>query len=194
MWIHEGFTMYSEAVYVECTLGYDKAVEYMNGIRKNIYNYDTVIGQYGVNNEGSGDMYPKGAWLLHTMRHVVADDAKWWKMLLNYSEHFRHKIITTQDVDEFFSKEMGMDLTPVFNQYLRTVKIPTLSFTETNGKISYRYENTEPGFAMPVDIEIGGKKRRIHPTDKLQELEAGTKLSDVKVRTDHFLINTMGLP
>ncbi|MBD3580904.1 M1 family metallopeptidase [Flavobacterium selenitireducens] len=193
MWIHEGFTMYSEAVYVECTLGYEKAVQYMNGIRKNIHNYDPVIGKLGVNNEGSGDMYPKGAWVLHTLRHVVDNDAKWWKMLLKYSEHFKHKIITTQDVDDYFSKEMGMDLTPVFDQYLRSVKIPVLSFEEKDGKVSYRYDNIEPGFDMPVDILVNGKKKRITPSAKSLELEAATKLSDVKAIPEHFLIDVKGI-
>lgn len=193
MWIHEGFTMYTEAVYVECTLGYDKAVQYMNGIKNNIHNYDPIIGHFGVNHEGSGDMYPKGAWLLHTLRHVVNDDAKWWKMLYDYSENFKHKIITTQDVDDFFSKRMNMDLTPIFNQYLRTTKIPVLAFSQENGKIFYKYDNIEPGFALPVDIEINGKNTRITPTSSKQQLDTKAKLSDIKVRTDHFLINTKGL-
>jgi len=193
MWIHEGFTMYSEAVYVECTLGYEKAVEYMNGIRNNIHNYDPIIGHFGVNNEGSGDMYPKGAWMLHTLRHVVNDDSQWWKMLLEYSENFRHKIITTQDVNDFFSKRMKMDLTPVFNQYLKTVKIPVLAFSENNGKVTYRYENTEPGFAMPVDILVNGQQKRLVPTDTFQELEPGITLSAVTPIREHFLINVKGL-
>ncbi|NUY80024.1 M1 family metallopeptidase [Flavobacterium sp. MAH-1] len=193
MWIHEGFTMYTEAVYVECTLGYDKAVQYMNGIKNNIHNYDPIIGHFGVNHEGSGDMYPKGAWLLHTMRHVVNDDAKWWKMLYDYSENFKHKIITTQDVDDFFSKRMNMDLTPIFNQYLRTTKIPVLAFSQENGKIFYKYEDVEPDFALPVDIAINGKNIRITPTSSKQQLDTKAKLSDIKVRTDHFLINTKGI-
>ncbi|RZJ72853.1 M1 family metallopeptidase [Flavobacterium sp.] len=191
MWIHEGFTMYSEAVYIECTLGSEKAHQYMNGIRKGIYNYDPIIGKYGVNNEGSGDMYPKGAWILHTLRHVVGDDAKWWKILLKYSETNRHKIITTKDVETFFSKEMELDLAPVFEQYLRTTKIPTLAFAEADGKTTYRYEDCVPGFALPVDVTINGKTKRIVPTDKPQTLDA--KLSEVKFVKDNFLVNSKGL-
>jgi aminopeptidase N len=165
----------------------------MNGIRRGIFNYDAIIGQYGVNNEGSGDMYPKGAWILHTLRHVVNDDAKWWKILLRYSEIFRHKIITTKDVDDFFSKEMGLKLTPIFDQYLRTTKIPVVAFSESNGKVSYKYEETVPGFNLPVDIEINGKTKRIWPGADAKILEGDAKLSEIKVRTDYFLVNVAGI-
>lgn len=193
MWIHEGFTMYSEAVYVECTLGYQKAVEYMNGIRNNIHNYEPIIGQFGVNNEGSGDMYPKGAWLLHTLRHVVNDDAKWWAMLLKYSETFRHQIIDTKTVADFFSKETGLDLTPVFDQYLRTTKIPVLAFGEKDGKVTYWWENTVPGFEMPVDILVQDRKLRLKPTSRRQALPKNAALSQIRVLTQYFLIETKGI-
>lgn len=192
MWIHEGFTMYSEAVYVECTQGYDKAITYMNGVRNNIHNYEPIIGQFGVNNEGSGDMYPKGAWLLHTLRHVVNDDPKWWAMLLKYSETYRHKIIDTKTVCDFFSKESGLNLTPVFEQYLRTTKIPVLAFSDENGNVTYRWDNVVDGFAMPVDITVSGKKVRLTPTVQKQTLP-NAKISDVKALTEHFLIKTSGI-
>ncbi|RZJ66636.1 MAG: M1 family peptidase [Flavobacterium sp.] len=193
MWIHEGFTMYSEAVYIECTLGYEKANQYMNGIRNNIHNYEPIIGQFGVNNEGSGDMYPKGAWLLHTLRHVVNDDAKWWAMLLKYSETYRHKIIDTKTVCDFFSKESGLNLTPVFDQYLRTTKIPVLSFEEKNGTVAYWWDNAVDGFEMPVDIMIGDRKLRLEPTKEKQALSKIAKLSEIKVPTQYFLITTSGI-
>ncbi|NMH28954.1 M1 family metallopeptidase [Flavobacterium silvaticum] len=190
MWIHEGFTMYSEAVYVECTQGKEKAYAYMNGIRKNIHNYDPVIGQYGVNNEGSGDMYPKGAWMLHTLRNVLNDDERWWKIINRYSTRFAHQIIDTRTVCDYFSREMSRSLRPVFEQYLNTTKIPLLVWENENGKWSYRYENTVSHFSLPVDIVVNGKTVRIEPTPEKQFLNGKDK---PKVLTENFLIDVKGL-
>ncbi len=191
MWIHEGFTMYTESVFIECRYGYDKAMQYLYGIRNNIENDRPIIGQYGVNDEGSGDMYPKGALLLNTIRHIVADDDKWWKMLLKYSETYRHKIIDTNTVIAFFNQETGMDLAPVFNQYLKTTHIPVLALDIDGTKLNYIWKDVNADFNMPVDITANGKKIRLFPTleSKFIELPEKVKMSDIKVLTDHFLVN-----
>src|SRR5690606_32974746 len=103
MWIHESFTTYSETVYLECKLGYDKAMQYVYGQRMGVRNDKPVIGIFGVNREGSGDMYYKGALMLNTIRHIVNDDDKWWAMLLKYSETYKKQVIEGQDVINFFS-------------------------------------------------------------------------------------------
>lgn len=186
MWIHEGFTMYSEAVYVECVYGKEKAVDYLYGIRRNIENDRPIIGHYGVNNEGSGDMYYKGALMLNTIRSLVDNDEKWWKLILDYSQTFRHKIIDTETVLAFFNAQTGMDLAPVFNQYLRTTKIPVLRYRLDRGKLTYRWDNANPDFNMPVDIELEGKKTRIFPSNTDKALK--TKAKDLKVNKKLFLI------
>ena len=87
--------MYSECVYVECQDGYEKAIKYANGMRQNVQNDIPIIGKYIVNNEGSGDMYYKGSLMINTLRHVIHDDAKWWKILLDYPNKYRHPITDT---------------------------------------------------------------------------------------------------
>jgi aminopeptidase N len=191
MWIHEGFAMYAESVYVECTLGYDKAMKYLNGMKGMIGNDKPIIGKYGVNNEGSEDMYPKGAWILNTLRHIVNDDTKWWTMLKKYSETYRHQIIDTQALEHFFSEESGIDLTLFFDQYLRTIKIPELAFSEEGGKLFYQWKNVVPGFAMPVDITVKSTKLRLYPTEKRQQLKHAAR-QDIKV-SDDFLAQSSGL-
>ncbi|HMK07205.1 MAG TPA: hypothetical protein VK476_06725, partial [Flavobacterium sp.] len=190
MWIHEGFTMYTEAVFVECQYGYEKALQYVNGMKRNIRNDKPLIGPYGVNTEGSGDMYPKGALLLNTVRHIVNDDTKWWKMLLKYSETYTHQIIDTETVIAFFNTESGMNLTPVFNQYLRYVGIPSFDMRIHKMKLEYRWRADAEGFEMPVAIEVKGKKIRLNPTKEWQQSDIKvSKLSNVGVFTDEFLIN-----
>jgi aminopeptidase N len=190
MWIHEGFTTYSESVYVECRFGYDKAMEYINGQAANVENKKPVIGVFGVNKEGSGDMYYKGALMLNTIRHIVNDDAKWWKMLLGYSETNRKKIIDTETVNKYFSKESGVNLTSVFNQYLRHTAIPTLQLKQNGTALEYRWQTDEPNFEMPVDVVIGGKTIRLKATNKWKKEKVTIKsLNDVEVATKKFYIN-----
>ena len=190
MWIHEGFTTYTECVYVECQYGYEKGQQYVNGLKKAVDNDKPIIGQYGVNKEGSGDMYPKGALLLNTVRHIVNDDAKWWKILLKYSETFRYKIIDTETVVNFFNKETGIDLTSVFNQYLRHTSIPKLEFRKTKGKLQFRWESDESNFNMPIDIKIEGKKYRLYPTNTWNTSKYKiNKLEDTEVLTNDFYID-----
>ncbi|RWX01526.1 M1 family metallopeptidase [Flavobacterium cerinum] len=168
MWIHEGFTTYSESVFVECLLGYDKAMQYITGQQRNVGNYKPVIGIFGVNKEGSGDMYYKGALLLNTLRHIVNDDQKWWKMLLKYSETYKKQVIDTETVVAFFSKETGMNLTPVFDQYLRYKDIPKLQVKLNDSKLEYRWETDVQNFAMPVGITVNDKEIRLNATNTWQ--------------------------
>ena len=191
MWIHEGFTTYSETVFVECLFGYDDAMKYINGEKNNIANDKPVIGHFGVNKEGSGDMYYKAAAMLNTMRHIVADDKKWWSMLRKYAETFRHKIIDTQTVLDFYNRESGIKFDKVFEQYLRTTKIPKLVISGTGNKLTYHYEDIVDGFDMPVDIEMAGKKLRLFPTSRPQPLKQKAEKSEILVRTDHFLVKAV---
>lgn len=188
MWIHEGFTQYSEIVFVECEFGYEKAMQYANGLRRNVKNDKPIIGNYGVNSEGSGDMYPKGALLLNTLRHVINDDTKWWKILLDYSTTFRHKIIDTETVITFFNKESGIDLTSVFNQYLRHTSIPKLEYKITKNRLEFKWTTDEPNFLMPVDIKINGKSKRIYPTTTWKKSDFKVKPTDKIEVSDTFFI------
>ncbi|WP_336622139.1 hypothetical protein [Flavobacterium paronense] len=123
--------------FVECQFGYEKGQQYVNGCKRNIDNVSPIIGPYGVNKEGSGDMYEKGALLLNTLRHVVNDDDKWWKLFLKYSETFHNKIIDTEAVISFFNTETGMNLTPIFNQYLRHASIPKLELRKSKANLGF---------------------------------------------------------
>lgn len=164
MWIHEGFTQYTEAVFIECQFGHEKSRQYLNGLKNTVSNDKPVIGPYGVNKEGSGDMYPKGALLLHTLRNVVNNDELWWKLLLKYATTYRHQIIDTETVIAFFNAETKMDLTPIFDQYLRHKNIPVLELKSIDGKLEYRWKADVANFNMPVDIRTEGREIRITPT------------------------------
>lgn len=189
MWIHEGFTTYTETVFVECTQGYEAAMKYVNGQSKNVRNDKPIIGQFGVNREGSGDMYYKGSLLLNTLRHVINNDEKWWSLLLKYAETYKKQIIETSTVIGFFNQESGYNLTPIFNQYLNYTTLPQLEIKAQGTSFQYRWVTEEPNFNMPIDIEIGSKKIRLEPSnDWKKSNEPISSLEEIKVLTDKFYI------
>jgi aminopeptidase N len=180
MWIHEGFGQYAETVYLEEVYGQESAFKYLNGLKNGVGNKKPVIGPYGVNKEGSGDMYPKGALLLHTLRGVINNDELWWKIIYGISTDFRHQVVTTQQIEDYISSRSGMDLKPVFDQYLRNANIPVLElkFTEKgkDTELEYRWVTDVTSFRMPVEILVGGKRKRITPGNDFQKMT----LKDVK--------------
>lgn len=194
MWIHEGFTQYSELVYIECQFGYEKAMKYAKGLKLNVRNDRPIIGTCCVNNEGSGDMYPKGALLLNTLRHVINNDELWWKIILKYSETYRHKIIDTPTVIAFFNQESGMNLTPIFNQYLSYKKIPALEIKLNKKKLEFQWKTDVTDFNMPIDIKVNGKEIRIEPTNKWKKSKFKIKsLDEVEVLNNEFFVHVWKL-
>jgi aminopeptidase N len=153
MWVHEGFTMYSEALFIEYYYGKKAADEYVQGIRRNIDNSKPVIGPYGVNQEGSGDMYNKGANMLHTIRQVINNDSLFRKILRGLNKEFYHRTIDSKEVEAYFSKESGKDLSKIFDQYLRGTNIPVLEYKISGDKLSFHWTNCVPGFEMPVRLQ-----------------------------------------
>lgn len=163
MWIHEGFTAYSENLFLDYYYGTKAASDYLIGTRANIQNDRPLIGEYHVNNEGSGDMYYKGANMLHTLRQLIEDDDKWRQILRGLNSEFYHQTVTTKQIEDYMSEASGIDLTEFFNQYLRSTKIPTLEYKIENGELTYRWTNTVEGFDMPIQIEIDGKTEWLFP-------------------------------
>ncbi len=189
MWIHEGFTTYSETVYVECSFGYEKAMQYITGQQYSVGNIKPVIGIFGVNKEGSNDMYYKGALMLNTLRHVVNNDEKWWDLILNYSLMYKKDIIDTETVVSYFNTKTGMDLTPVFNQYLRFKNIPKLQIKLNGKKLEYRWQTDVTDFKMPVELTIKNKEVRLNATNDWQSVAINaTKLSDVELQRSKFYV------
>ncbi len=171
MWIHESFTAYSETLFTQYYYGNEAGNDYVIGTRKRIKNDTPVIGVYGVNQDGSGDMYYKGSNLLHTIRQVINDDSLFRKILRGLNTTYYHQTVTTKQIEDYISKMSHRDLSQLFNQYLRTSKIPELEYKIAGKKLSYRWSNSVPGFNMPVKVNMGDEKERwIKPTSKWQQL------------------------
>ncbi|HEX5385204.1 MAG TPA: M1 family metallopeptidase [Gemmatimonadales bacterium] len=158
MWIHEAFAAYAEALYTECRFGKAAGAAYVIGTRKRIENDRPIVGHYGVNDEGSGDMYYKGANMLHTIRQLVGNDSTWRAVLRGLNQTFRHRVVTGRQVEEYMSAHTGVDLSRVFAQYLTTTKVPTLEYRLSGDTLSYRWTDVVPGFDMPVRVTLGGDR------------------------------------
>lgn len=168
MWIHESFTAYSENLFLDYYYGKKASAEYVIGTRDAIQNDKPIIGHYDVNNEGSGDMYYKGANMLHTIRQLVNDDEKWRQILRGLNSDFYHQTVTTQEIEKYMIEKSGIDLSKIFDQYLRTVHIPEFEYHIENNKLKYRWTNVVKGFNMPLRITINGKSELLYPTEDWQ--------------------------
>ena len=165
MWIHESFATYAEGLFTECQQGKTAGAEYTIGQRKLVRNDEPIVGVYGVNHEGSGDQYDKGANMLLTIRQLVDDDARWRGIMRGLGKTFWHQTVSGKQIEDYLSSRSGLNLSKVFDQYLRTTKIPTLEYKLQGSKLSYRWSNVVPGFAMPVKVTTSpGKLTWIRPT------------------------------
>lgn len=166
MWIHEGFTNYSETLYIESMFGKQAAADYNYGIRKNIRNDKPIIGFYGVNKEGSGDMYYKAANMINIIRKTINDDTKFRNILRGLNTAFYHHTVSTNQIEDFISKESGLDFSKVFDQYLRTIQIPVLEyyFSGNKRKIFFRWTNCISGFRLPIVVFTENTKFSITPS------------------------------
>ena len=174
MWVHESFTTYSEALYVECEQGREAGATYVIGQRESIENDAPIVGTFGVNREGSGDMYFKGANVLHTVRQLVGDDERWRQALRGLQATYRHRTATGQQVRRFLSDATGVDLRRVFEQYIDTTLIPVLDVRLDGAALHYRWTDVVPGFKMPVEMTVAdGRFARLTPTTAWQTVASG---------------------
>jgi aminopeptidase N len=185
MWIHEGFTAYVESLFLEYYYGKKAGDDYVVGKGQNIKNDRPIIGSYNVNKEGSSDMYNKGAYMLHTLRQLIENDEKWRRILRGLNSTFYHQTVTTKQIEDYLSKETGIDLTAFFNQYLRDVRIPTLEYEIKNNKLHYRYTQIVDHFDMSILIEIDEDVKWLYPKANWQI----TSIKSDEIKVDpNFLV------
>ena len=190
MWIHEGWTTYLEGLYVEYRWGKDDAIKYLNGDKARVKNQRPIISERGVNAEPDQDQYFKGALMLNTLRSVVNDDAKWWALLHGLYQHFKYQNILTEDVVSYFNQQTGMNLTPIFDQYLRHAQIPRLEllFGEEPGLVMYKWRADEEKFAMPVRVGTPEHWQIIHPTTQWQWMKTPLTKDEFQVATELYYV------
>ena len=186
-WIHEGFTNYSETLFTEYWFGKKAADEYVIGIRKNIENKEPIISPYGVNADGPIDIYYKAANMLHTIRQVINNDIIFRNILRGLNKTFYHQTVTSKQIENYISATSHIDFSKVFDQYLRTIKIPTLEYKIKNGVLTYNWGNVVSGFNMPLKIyNEKGNLQIIYPKEKPQQIRTGMK--ELKVDENFYIL------
>ena len=181
MWIHEGFTAYSENLYLDYYFGKKAASDYVIGTRSGIQNDRPIIGKY------SGDMYTKGANILHTLRQLLEDDEKWRHILRSLNDHFFHQTVSSKQVEDYMSELTGIDLTEFFEQYLRTTMIPKLECQILGNSYKFRYQNTIENFDMPVLVLINNKPEWIFPTAQWKTKKYSEEITSIEVKKDFYI-------
>ncbi len=187
MWIHEGFTAYSENLYLDYHFGKEAASAYVVGTRRSIQNLTPIIGQYGVRKRGSTDMYYKGANILHTLRQLLEDDDKWRNMLRGLNAEFRHQTVSSKQVEDYLSQEMGKGLTEFWDQYLRTIQIPNIEYQLDNKKVKFRYTNIVENFDMPLIAIVNGSEEWIFPSATWSHKEFEEEIDSFEIKKDFYV-------
>ncbi len=185
MWVHEGFTNYSETLFTESEYGVKAANQYNVGTRKNIENNIPIIGPYGVNKEGSGDMYYKGGNMLQLIRHSINNDVLFRKILRGLNMTFYHQTVTSKQVEEYISTESKIDFSTVFSQYLRTIEIPVLEYYLLKNKtLYYRWNNCVEGFNLQLPLQNDGTATTLLPLTRWQKINFTPTLKKIWSVTD----------
>jgi aminopeptidase N len=191
MWIQEGWTTYLEVVYVEQLFGYADALKYVNGYKEKVRNVEPIITQRGIHRSPNQDQYFKGALFLHTLRNVVNDEATFWAAMRDTYQKFKYQNIMTEDLVAFMNTRLGMNLTPLFNQYLRRAELPTLElvFNDKEGTVAYRWRAGERDFAMPIRVGARNTWQTIVPTTDWKLMPNAVPKDQFEVATDLYYVN-----
>ena len=200
MWIHESFTTYMEALYVECMMGYDDAIRYLNHFRNRLYikNEQPIIGPLGVNWDDwdSSDHYFKGSWVLHTLRNAIGDDELWFDLLKSFYQKFKNSVIKSEDFFAYVNEKTGEDFSAFFNQYFKYADVPTLEYKlNSEGStptVSYRWVTDVENFEMETIMGSPGSYQRLAVTNEWQTKEwPGLDENTFRVRRELFLIRLL---
>ena len=191
MWIHEAWATYLESLYVEYHWGKSDALRYLDGYKPKVRDLRPIVAEPGVAATPPEDQYFKGALMINTLRSVIDDDARWWKLLHDFYQHFKYRNISTGDVVAYFNEHAGMNLTPIFDQYLHHTRIPTLEllFGESKGMVMYKWKADVDDFAMPVRVGRPGHWQIIRPTTHWQWMQTPLTKDQFDVATDLYYVD-----
>lgn len=188
MWVHEGFTCYSENIYLDYHFGKKASSEYVVGLRRSILNDIPIIGNYNVSHSGSSDKYYKGANMLHTIRQLIDNDEKWRQILIGLNKDFYHQTVSSKQVEDYIMQKSGLDLNVFFNQYLRTTMIPKVEYKVEDNKLKFRYTDILKNFKMPVIAIINGKEEWVEPTSEWKTKEFSSSIETAEIKKDFYVI------
>ena len=193
MWIHEGTAVYSEAMFIEDKLGYNVMIDFMLEKRRGISNKQPIVGPINQNYWAFGDSYNKGAWVLHTLRHIIDNDKVWFKILKDFAVDNAKKHVSTEDFMNYVIGATKKNYQIIFYQYFYDHRTPTLEYFQKDDSLYFQWSNVVSGFAMPIDIDLNGIEKRLYPTKSTKSIEISPH-SVVHIRDWETLIITRKNP
>lgn len=157
-WIHEGFATYAEALFVEQTKGYSAYSDYMRNYRWTIINRRPLVGPYGQRyfNFRDGDIYTKGAWILHTLRETIMDDSVFFDIIKSFATKYAYRNVTSDDFIALVNQKTGRNYNWFFAQYLHNRFIPELEYYKTGNVFYYTWNKTYTSAPFPLPVVVGG--------------------------------------
>lgn len=195
MWIHESFTTYMEALYVEHTYNYEQAVGYLVSQLPYIRNREPIIGPLDVNFDKwqGSDHYYKGAWILHTLRNTLRDNKKWFELLKGFYRKHALSNIVSRDFFNYVNTFTGRNYDAFFEQYFYNAPLPEFEYEleakGANCRIRYKWTADVPGFNMPIMVGKKGAYEWLSPTSEWQTaVIKNVSPADFKVATEFFLV------
>ncbi|MFT4647950.1 MAG: aminopeptidase N [Glaciecola sp.] len=194
MWIHEAFATYAENLYLEYHFSEEQAQNYVIGSWKKVRNNKPIIGPTGVNKTGSGDMYAKGAAMLHTLRHALNDTEKWREILRGLNEEFWHQTVSTAKFERYISQRAEYDFGPFFDQYLRTKEIPVLTYLPTKEGVAIWFGNVVQGFHMPILMTINGVETRLDVGQDAIQVALESPFESLELDRNFYLTSALYAP
>jgi aminopeptidase N len=132
-------------------------------------------------------MYYKGANMLHTIRQIIHDDEKWRMILRGLNTEFYHQTVTSAQIENYISQQAEIDLSAVFDQYLRDIRIPILSVVIDGETMRYRWENAIQSFDMPIRVYLNEKELLLNPTAKWQEMGIHNGINSIEVDQNFYV-------
>lgn len=185
-WIHEGFQSFMDTLFVEKMKGREAYLTAMKGRMRATRNKQPVAPRdakiaYQVYMaepdfvRSDGDIYGKGAVVLHTLRYLLGDKA-FFKALrrMSYPTKEMEKItggkqtrfVNTDDFKQIAEEESGMKLDWFFEIYLRQPALPKLIVETMGDRTDLRWETPNNlSFSMPIDVSVDGKIQRVEMKD-----------------------------
>jgi aminopeptidase N len=175
MWIQEGITTYGEALFcreANGERGYDSMIVMF---KKGIRNEKPVVQGETMNSGDAyySDIYPKGAFFMHTLRCVLGDEVFFptLKKLATAPQYTYSNFVTTDDVEQLFSKASGKDLKPLFDFYLRTTKLLEITIKQT-GFNEYSIKSANGPMPLPLEVLTGNGTEQITLTGKWTKIKS----------------------
>ena len=174
MWVHEGFGTYMQALYLEDKQGIDRYHAYMNSFVHRIGNQKPVAPREMTSAQeiyAGHDIYFKGAWVLHTLRYLIGNDALRLSLrrmayptpeIWRASDGTQVRFVDTDDYVATVEEVTETDLDWFFDVYVHSAELPTLELTRREGALDLAW-STPHGlpFPMPVDVEVDGRTQRV---------------------------------